>query len=124
MHEILAPILYALDYDSIDSDAGSDAVHDEASEFCSRRWIAADAWALFDIVMRGANSWYEWKEPMVEATTNGPMRTEAWVAPIVRTCNSILEDLRTVDPALYAKLVEVGVEPQIYGMYVRRTSHF
>lgn len=132
MHEILAPLFYALDYDSIAQ--GSEIIKDgEFREICSRLWVAADAWALFTIMMRGLSKWYEWREPSQQVPTSGVMSTtlpshvhlnvsgqldiRPHVTPIVEACNRIQATLlRTTDPLLWKHMQAVGIEPQIYGM--------
>lgn len=123
MHELLAPIYYAVDHDSLDSNSNttnSGPSSNDAHDFCDRTWVAADSWCLFGFIMRNAREWYEWREPTRHGNTNnnnGPVPNEAYVPPIVRICNNIQSDyLRPVDPALWARLQEVGIEPQIYGM--------
>src|SRR5258707_5071986 len=58
MHELLAPLYYAVDYDSLPETPDPD----DLADLCARKWVAADAWVLFDRVMRGAGQWYEWRE--------------------------------------------------------------
>ena len=60
MHELLAPLFYAVDFDSITEGTPADP---ELAEYCSRTWVAADAWVLFRVVMGGVNIWYAWQEP-------------------------------------------------------------
>jgi TBC1 domain family member 5 len=75
MHELLAPIYYAVDYDSLLSaptgDGDSDDLdHASLVEMCDRAWVSADAYALFSAVMAGAGRWYEWREnPAVSSST-------------------------------------------------------
>ncbi|KAH9915807.1 RabGAP/TBC [Epithele typhae] len=57
MHELLAPLYYAIDYDCLAEDSDAEA---EVKEFCARPWVAADAWLLFDV-------WYEWQEGKTHA---------------------------------------------------------
>jgi TBC1 domain family member 5 len=61
MHELLAPLYHAVDFDSISQDADT-RLDPGMLEFCSSSWIAADAWGLFEAVMRGVSRWYEWRE--------------------------------------------------------------
>ncbi|CAE6393024.1 unnamed protein product [Rhizoctonia solani] len=113
MHELLAPVLWALDYDSLDGKGqGQDA---EMFDFLSRDYVPADAWAIFSRIMEGVGSWYEWREPK-PAATGGPSPTP-WVAPINEICSKIGgEYLAACDPALYAQMSELGIEPQMYGI--------
>lgn len=127
MHELLAPLYYAVDYDSIPED--TPGFDDPAvEEFISRAWVAADAWSLFNAVMQGVGRWYEWRESKngdeksllsshvhLSATTDFDIKP--YVAPIVQTCNRIQSTLlKMVDPELWRGLQSSGIEPQIYGM--------
>lgn len=136
MHELLAPLYYAVEYDSIHEEIDDSVLR----EICSRTWVAADAWTLFESVMAGISRWYEWREtPTSRATAtastskrrpspldthlhlnnvpNGPVDMTPYVAPIVQACNHIQSTLlRTVDPLLWTRMQAAGIEPQIYGM--------
>lgn len=133
MHEVLAPLYYALDYDSLTQH--ENAKDFEIREICSKIWVAADAWVLFKIVMRGLSKWYEWREPSLNPTTrdissplathvdlnipDGQLGIKPYVAPIVEACERIQSNLlRTTDPLLWKHMQAVGIEPQIYGMSV------
>lgn len=132
MHELLAPLYYAVDYDSI-PEGTSSTLDSDLVETCSRTWVAADAWALFLAVMHGVSRWYEWRESddtsgvgastsplanQVQLNSDGKVNLKPYVAPIVQACNHIQGNLlRTVDPLLWKKLQDAGIEPQIYGMY-------
>jgi len=127
MHELLAPLYYAVDYDSIDE---KDHALDDPNvkEFCSRAWIVADAWALFTSVMNGVGRWYEWQEKKVADKSPlsshvqlnvGPNGSsiKPFVAPIVEACNRVQSTyLKSVDPELWKSMQNAGIEPQIYGM--------
>ncbi|KZV99115.1 RabGAP/TBC [Exidia glandulosa HHB12029] len=118
MHELLAPILYAVDYDSLDATSDGPSSRPEMLDLCDRTWAEADAWALFREVMNNISMWYEWREqPQTTFAPDGRLETRPYVAPIVSVCNRINSELvRSVDPALYAALQKGGVEPQIYGI--------
>lgn len=128
MHELLAPVFLAVDFDSI-ADDESEALESDTKEFCSRTWIAADSWALFRIVMSGVSTWYEWREPQPTALPphletqfrHGPADNQGdlrpYVAPIVLTCQRLQSDMvKSVDPVLWQSMQKAGIEPQIYGM--------
>lgn len=130
MHELLAPLYYAVDYDSISEEGPSFGDH-SLSELCSWLWVAADAWALFDSVMRGVGRWYEWRETKDSTTARKvPLASHVqlsanavdggikpYVAPIVEACNNAQNVLlKSVDPRLWQSLQSSGIEPQIYGM--------
>jgi TBC1 domain family member 5 len=130
MHELLAPIFYAVDFDSISE---SEAVHlndPTLAELCSRTWVTADAYSLFVSVMRGVGKWYEWREADISPRnkyplsahaqpniSNGQVDIKSFVAPIVEACNRIQSTyLKSVDPQLWNHMQTAGIEPQIYGM--------
>ncbi|GBE80030.1 RabGAP/TBC protein [Sparassis crispa] len=128
MHELLAPLYFAVDYDSVTEDEpGLD--DSPVKEFCSRTWVASDAWSLFVSVMRGVGRWYEWRESQSPADTSplgshvqlnipsGETRLKPYVAPIVDACNRIQSTyLKSVDPELWRRMQSAGIEPQIYGI--------
>lgn len=119
MHELLAPLLYAIDFDSLDPTfASSSNIDPELAELCDPNWMAADAHALFSIIMANVSSWYEWQEPPTSLVpADGQVEIKPFIAPIVTICNQIHgQYLRKSDPALHAKLKESQIEPQIYGM--------
>lgn len=140
MHELLAPLLYAVDFDCLSSLPSSPASSTSEStdsrtpdqtlhELCSPSYIAADAHALFTTVMSKIGSWYEWREPppaspaapavnATMSTSTGRMELpRPYVAPIVGTCHEVYDTfLKPCDPALWAALGRAEIEPQIYGM--------
>ena len=124
MHELLAPLLYAIDFDSLDPSLASSSSNPALAELCDRSWVAADAYALFHVIMNGVGEWYEWREP---PPSPGPIVGQAnatpYVAPIVVVCNLIHGNyLKNVDPVLWSALQESQIEPQIYGMQVSIVS--
>ncbi|KAJ7219200.1 RabGAP/TBC [Mycena pura] len=125
MHELLAPLYYAVDYDSSEELADESAI----KELCARTWVAADAWALFEAIMRGSSRWYEWREPSAVGRVNsspfvthvnipaGPVNIKPYITPVVEDCNRIQSTLlRTTDPLLWKHMQAAGIEPQIYGI--------
>jgi TBC1 domain family protein 5 len=132
MHEILAPLYQAVDFDSTTEDENISVEDSGLLEICSRLWVAADAWMLFDAVMRGISKWYEWREPLpalspissppvtprgLPSHSDSQVDIKPYVVPIVETCDRIQSHiLRTTDPLLYKHMQAVGIEPQIYGM--------
>ncbi|KAG6878730.1 hypothetical protein C0993_011545 [Termitomyces sp. T159_Od127] len=106
MHEILAPLYYAIDFDSLSPTGDPDEA--DVREVCSRTWVAGDAWALFDSVMRGLSRWYEWREPVTNAAPkdaisplalraglnipDGRLNIEPYTAPIVDAYERLPEE--------------------------------
>lgn len=119
MHELLAPVYYAVDYDSTADDATSSSDESIFREICSRTWIAADSWTLFCAIMDDISKWYEWREPSsVESTSaRGQVNLKPFMSPITLACSHIQNSLlKSVDPILYGVLQSSGIEPQIYGL--------
>ncbi|KAF8520166.1 hypothetical protein BU17DRAFT_47025 [Hysterangium stoloniferum] len=136
MHELLACIYRAVDFDSLEY--GQIPSKPDLEELCDRTYVVADAWALFHAVMLHMESWYEWRAPVTTQVSpispntphflangdraphllaNGQLELDPYVAPIVLACASLKDDkLRYVDPHLWEKLNEGGVEPQMYGI--------
>ncbi|KAF8321726.1 RabGAP/TBC [Clavulina sp. PMI_390] len=128
MHELLAPLLYAVDFDSLPSPAPTTSEASASSdaqlyELCSREWIAADAYALFEVIMSNIGTWYEWREDPAKTAAAGQHTTgrveplRPFVAPIVSTCQEINDQyLKNCDPALWSALQRSQIEAQIYGI--------
>lgn len=121
MHELLAPLYYAVDYDSLPDTLDQD----DLTEFCARKWVAADAWSLFDHIMIGAGQWFEWRDapqrpvPAVAGLVhlNGHGGIEPYVTPILQACNRVQKELlKIVDPTLWERMQAEEIEPQMYGM--------
>ena len=123
MHELLALLYYACDFDSISEEQAAHLTDHELGDLLSRASVTADAYTLFLAVMRGVGRWYEWREPPAllrkgsPSPTSGPGEIQPYVAPIVEACNRIQSTyLKSVDPDLWKHLQASGVEAQIYGM--------
>jgi TBC1 domain family protein 5 len=118
MHELLALLYYACDFDSISEEQAARLKSRELGDLLSRAWVTADAYTLFLAVMRGVGRWYEWREhPASSSPGPGPVDIQPYVAPIVEACNRIQSTyLKSVDPDLWKHLQASGIEAQIYGM--------
>ncbi|KAI6005499.1 rab-GTPase-TBC domain-containing protein [Pisolithus albus] len=118
MHELLAPLFYAIDFDSVPEAHEVLKTDSLFAEFCSRSWVAADSWALFSAIMQKVSQWYEWREPALPpSAARGPINLKPYVPPIVEACNRIQGNLlKSVDPTLYEAMQGAGIEPQIYGL--------
>jgi len=109
MHELLAPILWVIQQDSIDSTTVPDlAKLSEGTNFMLEvldgKYVEHDAFSLFCALMQTAKAFYEMgdnKDP----------------SPIVARSKRIHDDILTaVDPELALHLHVVGILPQIYSM--------
>lgn len=54
---MLAPIYLAVHHDSLSENLVADLNESIVQEFFSELWVSADAWALFNVVMKGASRW-------------------------------------------------------------------
>lgn len=119
MHEVLAPILWVVEGDAIDT-ASSAGGKDDSSmdEMLDSRFIEHDSFTLLSLVMRSAKSFYELGEPDrkqdTSESTGVPQLTES---PIVERSKKIHEVyLARLDPELARHLTEIEVLPQIFLM--------
>ncbi|GAA5828376.1 hypothetical protein JCM3770_000100 [Rhodotorula araucariae] len=126
MHELLAPLLWFVDYDSLPAPTPP-AEWDLAHVVLAREWVEHDAWALFAAVMQPARAFYD---PRPSAALSPP-RASAYppphaaaapspaaplVQPIVALAARVHALVGTVDPALARAFTRVGVEPQLYAL--------
>ncbi|KDR81561.1 hypothetical protein GALMADRAFT_239585 [Galerina marginata CBS 339.88] len=132
MHELLAPLYFAVHYDAIAEEEMQENRYKDLKELCSAHFVAADSWDLFNAVMNGVSQWYEWREsadtpasaknpltpfPNHVIIPNGQNGIRPYVAPIVQACNHIQSNLlQACDPILWQQMQKGGIEPQIYGI--------
>lgn len=137
MHELLAPLLWTVDFDSLPSSA--DSTDSLAHLVLSRDHVEHDTWQLFSALMKSAKTFYDFtpsvplavdKSSASASTTsltlshskglNGQSSTSSssvLVQPIVGTAIRIHDSLlKTIDHDLWAKMEELGVEPQIFSI--------
>jgi len=109
MHELLAPILWAISQDAVKPETVSTTDQAEAEGFMldvlSHHYVEHDAFSLFCAVMQTAKTFYE-------------LGDNKDASPIVARSQRVNDELLTaVDPELAEHLTHVGVLPQIYAMY-------
>lgn len=114
MHELLAPILWAVDCDAIDkrSQAAQSDTKIESPQpsqlmnlVLDSDFVEHDAFSLFCAVMLTGKAFYEAGNTADSST-------------MVARCQKIEESLATVDPELADHLRVLTILPQIYLMYV------
>ncbi|KAL0074506.1 rab-GTPase-TBC domain-containing protein [Phycomyces blakesleeanus] len=108
MHELLAPLYWIIDKDSIDlSENGDDltSVSEPATKIMMQvlnsTYVEHDAYLLFERMMKYAKPWYEFNDDV----------------PSRPACRRIQHEyLQAIDPPLYKHLESFGIEPQLYGI--------
>ncbi|KAF5134379.1 TBC1 domain family member 5 [Metarhizium anisopliae] len=120
MHELLAPIVYALEQDSIDSEAcGNDARLDaKMLHVLDSAFIEHDAYILFSKLMEQAQSFYEVANGSTPSNHDSqPVIMQEQLSAIVERSRFIHEIcLQKVDPELAAHLTNIEILPQIFLM--------
>ncbi|KAG5945375.1 hypothetical protein E4U59_005912 [Claviceps monticola] len=118
MHELLAPIVYTLQEDSIDRDAvdTSSDVDQVMLDVLDSAFIEHDAYNLFSRLMEHAQSFYEVTEGALHPRhVTRPTSHREQRSAIVDRSKYIHEVcLRKVDPELAAHLSNVEILPQIF----------
>jgi TBC1 domain family protein 5 len=120
MHELLAPVLWAVERDSIDIGTTRAVSGDIVlMSMLDSQYIEHDAFTIFGLVMQTAKTFYD---PAAETRLQTPAKAprgrpaENESAMLVR-CRRIFGILLPrVDPALAARLEELEISPQIFLM--------
>ncbi|CAG8524741.1 6773_t:CDS:10 [Paraglomus brasilianum] len=135
MHELLAPILWVVDHESLPSRPTYSDDSDEEDiirQTLSKDFVEHDTFTLFSALMKAAKLYYEYNE---EIFNRRPVRRAAEsdlvyakqikdaqaeaarLTPVVTKCNKIHEEyLQKVDKELYDHLTKLEIEPQLYGI--------
>ena len=144
MHELLAPLLAAIDVDSVDmihADpyclASQTPIMKVIFEILDRRFIEHDTYALFDHLMQTCAPWYhvpqESRErlPRIGTHRKPAISTKQEVErldmirqheiersiPIVAKCHKLFQNkLSRIDPELTDRIKELKIEPQLFGI--------
>lgn len=112
MHELLAPILWVVDRDSVDAKPGSGTEGDLLLQLLDPTYIEHDAFALFCRIMQTARIYYEYSQ---QSTAGGQVDT----IPIVDRCQHIHNDLlMAADPELGVHMQALEILPQIFLTWV------
>ena len=106
MHEVLAPILWVIERDAVDTDGIHDKGHDHIlADTLDSRYIEHDTYTLFSLIMQTAKSFYAPADP-TSATKETPM--------LIRSARIFETYLPKADPGLAAHLVKLEIVPQIF----------
>lgn len=115
MHELLAPMVYAIQEDALDlATVASDvALDDVFLKTFDATFIEHDAFILFARLMEHAQSFYEIKESTT-GSAPGPQMPEQSSAIVERSKYIHEVCLHKVDPELAAHLTNIEILPQIF----------
>ncbi|CAG8440468.1 11923_t:CDS:10 [Diversispora eburnea] len=110
MHELLAPILWVVDDESIPGANGYAVENDEITiirQTLNSDYVEHDTFVLFSSLMKAAKINYEYNDEVFNPK----------LTPVVMKCNKIHEEyLQKIDPDLYHHLKDLEIEPQLYGI--------
>ncbi|POS82452.1 hypothetical protein EPUL_005539, partial [Erysiphe pulchra] len=119
IHELLAPIVWVVEQDAIDSDnnmVSKKMICEEKlmMEVLDRNFKEHDAYTLFSLLMRSAKSFYITNEPVYDLSSRfKPSQPQN--SPILVRIQRIYDIyLDSLDPELAKHLKEVDVIPQIF----------
>ena len=123
MHELLAPLLWAVDLDAIttaSSDEEADPIDSDIKLLLGAHYIEHDAFTLFALLMRPAKSFYELGEPdQSSIASSAASGVQQQITPIVERSKRIHEVyLAHLDPGLAKHLTDIEILPQIFLMQV------
>ena len=124
MHELLAPILWVVEQDSLDSVQSSDQSPGSEPDTLLKQtldstYVEHDTFTLLSLIMRTAKSFYDLGEPEVRSSTPlmGSATPQQVTSPIVERSERIHGVyLARVDPDLAKHLTDIEVLPQIFLM--------
>ncbi|KAF2789812.1 RabGAP/TBC [Melanomma pulvis-pyrius CBS 109.77] len=106
MHEVLAPILWVVERDAVDTDGMEHREIDHTlADVLDSRFIEHDTSTLFSLIMRTAKSFYA-PADLGSVTKETPM--------LIRSARIFERYLPKADPDLAAHLVKLEIVPQIF----------
>ncbi|GAA5890399.1 hypothetical protein JCM5296_002811 [Sporobolomyces johnsonii] len=127
MHELLAPLLWTVDYDSLPPSRVEDdsLVH----LVLARGWVEHDTWSLFCALMKSASIFYDHtasvpipdsahdRAPNFGLAPASPSTSATTLAqPIVALSAHLHSLIATLDPLLHAAFSRLQIEPQLYAI--------
>lgn len=129
MHELLAVCLFTVDRDSLERVESKKDVSTQAmGATLDRHYVEHDAFDLFMAIMKPAKAFYEWRQEegpvsagLLEASfsANGQKRAQSGQAPIIIRSNNLHSSLiRRIDPQMWERLENEGIEAQLWAMWV------
>lgn len=117
MHELLAPIVYVVEHDSVDRVDGEAAVPELdglMAQVLDREYVEHDAFALFSRVMDRAASFYEVHDLAGSTLLDAQHSGSSVIVEKSRFIHEVCLD--KVDPELSRHLTNLEILPQIFLM--------
>ncbi|QDS73666.1 hypothetical protein FKW77_002618 [Venturia effusa] len=115
MHELLAPILWAVERDSVETlGKAYEARTAVIQNILDTRYIEHDTFMLFTRIMQTAKGFYD---PSVDRVVQRGSKTKMAEneSPILARCRRIFSDLLPrVDPGLSSHLAQLDITPQLF----------
>ncbi|KAJ3231506.1 TBC1 domain, member 5 [Chytriomyces hyalinus] len=115
MHELLAPVLYAVDSDKC-APSNSKSVREKVFDVS---FVEHDTFALFERIMRTAKVWFEVNGEAKSGMDLKHRGTEAKTdrVPIIAKCVHVQDTIiQVLDVELWQHLTDIRLEPQLYGL--------
>ncbi|GAA5885299.1 hypothetical protein JCM16303_005995 [Sporobolomyces ruberrimus] len=129
MHELLAPILWSVDLDSLPKSTDEDSL---PHLVLSNDFVEHDAYQLFSTLMKSAAPFYDHKATIplskppqqsraptglgLSAAASSSSSPPTLVQPIVAIATHLHSLLATLDPPLHAAFTRLQIEPQLYAI--------
>lgn len=112
LHELLAPLLYAIDQDSLPSSSTDSLPH----LVLAREFVEADCWTLFSALMQQAVAYYDPRNSIPIRIKAAPVG-EIYVQPVVAMAGRIYEShVQKIDPEVFFALERLEIEPQLFAV--------
>ena len=113
MHELLAPVLWVVERDSIGADEGGPPLH----QVLDVRYVEHDTFTLFAEIMNSAKSFYDPAGIGNQMSSHsGSKSAHSESAMIIRSRRIFQSFLVQYDPGLTAHLEELEILPQLFLM--------
>ena len=120
MHELLAPVLWVVERDSIQSVDNGPPEDFLLCQLCDVRFVEHDTFTLFSLVMQNAKSFYEMAAHRAPSRLpkHSTLPANGLENPIITRIQRIYtEYLPHIDPELASHLQNIDLIPQVFLMY-------
>ena len=143
MHELLALILWVVYSDALESAAdAADPTDKLIAHVLDPQFTQHDTYALFVKLLDTMRPWFDsgpnldtpqgdqqqqYEEQLLFKSSSKALQQQAAAkaAPVMQKCHRVQHVLLAqYDPQLYAHLSQLGIEPQLYGMYAEKKNFF